>query len=339
MNIDLNELKQDKNLSKDYILNTLTQEEIYSYYIGSSDLHINKVMCSPIREDKKPSFGLFYTDQGKLLWNDFAIGCGDVFDFVSAKTGESNFYNVLKLIEEDLIFKKNNNYEKVLNKVKIIKKETSIVKLGVKIRNWNKDDFDYWQQYNIKLKTLERYRVKPISMMFINKKPVKVNRLAYCYFELKDKKLSYKIYQPFSNYKWFSNNDSSVWQGWSQAKINKGGDVLIITKSLKDVMSIISSTEFNSISLQSESTMPKEKIINLLKRKFKKIYLLYDNDYDKEMNHGQNFAKKIIERYNLTNICISDRLKSKDFSDLVKNKGVQLASDFLKKEINNLKPF
>ena len=108
-----------------------------------------------------------------------------------------------------------------------------------------------------------------------------------------------------------------MWQGWKQ--LPEKGDELIITKSLKDVMSIDSILGIPAVSLQSEGTKPKPHIIQELKNRFKTIYLLYDNDFDKEKNWGQIFAKELYKEFDMINLMIPSEFESKDFSDLVKN--------------------
>jgi hypothetical protein len=341
MSIDINDYKPKLMLTIDLILDNIKEEDIYAYYMGVNEVHINRIMSSPFRKDKNPSFGLYYGKNGRILYNDFAIGGGDIFNFVKLMTGTSGFYNTLVRIANDF---KLGDYlpgkdTKVVenNKTLIIEHEKKSIKLAVTIRKWNQEDKKYWDKFNINIIMLKKYRVKPISMLFINGRPVKVNKLAYCYFETKDGQLTHKIYQPYSKYKWFSDNDSSVWQGWSQANISKGGSALIITKSLKDVMAITSSTGIKAISLQNESAIPKEQVIRILKKKFTDVYIMYDNDYDKKINYGQEFAKKLILQHNISNICIPDKFKSKDFSDLIKNKSIEIAKDFLNEIIK--RPF
>ena len=67
-------------------------------------------------------------------------------------------------------------------------------------------------------------------------------------------------------------------------------------------MSIKSLLNIPSVSLQAEGTTPKPHIIEELKERFETIYVLYDNDYDKEQNWGQLFGNEIADRYNLINL-------------------------------------
>jgi hypothetical protein len=187
-----------------------------------------------------------------------------------------------------------------------------------KSRQWRQHDINFWKQFGITLDILKKYNVEPISHIFINDLIITADKHAYCFIEYKDGQETYKIYQPYNkDYKWLNNHNSSVWQGWEQ--LPQSGEQLIITKSLKDVMSLNSVFGVPSVSLQAEGLRPKKHVMRELHLRFKEIYILYDNDFDKKQNWGQNFAKELAEEFNLINLCIPSVFKSKDFSDLVMN--------------------
>mgnify|MGYP000642765227 CR=1 FL=1 len=196
---------------------------------------------------------------------------------------------------------------------------------------WDKDDKEFWQSYGISLPTLKRYRVKPISHFFINDTPTKCLDIAYAYFENKDDVITYKIYQPKADkkLKWRGNVGYDIWQGWTQ--LPDEGNLLIITKSYKDIMCIDDTCGYNSVSPQSESTHPKEYVVDQLKKRFKKIVVLFDNDFDNPDNPGRLNAIKFCEKYTIPMIEIPSEYESKDFSDLVKNHGVDTAKKVLTK--------
>ena len=62
-------------------------------------------------------------------------------------------------------------------------------------------------------------------------------------------------------------------------------------------------------------------LISELKERFNTIEILYDNDFEKANNPGQEMAEKICDLYGFKNICLPDELKSKDPSDLVNKVG------------------
>lgn len=94
-------------------------------------------------------------------------------------------------------------------------------------------------------------------------------------------------------------------------------------------MSIANTLKIPTVSLQSESIKPKPKIVEELKNRFEYIYLLYDNDYDKEINWGRKFGQNLSDEYDFFQIEIPDNFKSKDFSDLVLNHGRDKAKEIL----------
>ncbi len=73
------------------------------------------------------------------------------------------------------------------------------VELGVKLRQWENYDKEYWTGFNIKKSTLHKFNVFPISHVFYNANAVKTHKYAYVYVEEKDGVVTYKIYQPFEN--------------------------------------------------------------------------------------------------------------------------------------------
>ena len=193
-------------------------------------------------------------------------------------------------------------------------------------------DIQFWLDFGITKKTLIKYNVTPIKYYFINGHIIKTDKYSYAFIEYKDGKETYKIYQPFSeDFKWINNHDESVWQGWEQ--LPEKGEQLIITKSLKDVMSISEVLKIPAVALQSETVKPKDKIVEQLYRRFDDIFILYDNDFDKKINWGQVASKELADYYGFYQIMIQNKWKSKDFSDLVKNHGAIKAYKLWEDEI------
>lgn len=340
--INLNKTKQ--YLSKQEIFKYVDDWNIYNFYIQEPNLTINKAISSPLRSDEKPSFALFVGESTEICFKDFNITAGDCIKFVQLKFG-LNYYEALSKIaidfnfDSDYIVKRNEhtdyNTSESFTSIKLredVLKDLNTYNLGKKSRKWTLKDIAFWNQFGITLTVLEQYNVEPISHIFINDKILKCDDYTYCFIENKDGVQTYKIYQPFNKkYKWLNNHNASVWQGWTQ--LPEKGDYLIITKSLKDVMSIKCVTGLNAVSLQTESAKPKEQIIEELQSRFTNIYILYDNDYDKEENWGRNFGLTMSNCFNTIQLEIPDEFESKDFSDFVKNKGETNAYNWL---MNNL---
>lgn len=319
------------NLEIKDIYNKVSDIDILTFYFN-----ITKLPCiinSPLRQDNHPSFGLYCSYNGKIYYKDFAKKDvkGGMIDLVS------NYYNltfsetIYKIYKEVVTNTKNVNIsysnKSISNKVN----NQKVTNLNVKIREWKDYDFEYWKQYGISYKTLQFCNVFPISNIFKNDNIFTADKYAYVYVEFKDNITSLKIYQPYSKFKWCNNHNSSVWDLWNQ--LPKKGEYLIITSSRKDAMCIWENTLIPSTSLQGEGYPVKSQVIEELKTRFKNIYILYDNDFDKLENYGHNYGKFLSDTYNLNQIEIPLIYLSKDPSDLYKS--LENKNEF-KNIINNL---
>jgi len=342
MNIDLNNHVPKPLINSKVLDQELTDSQIYSFYMNTSDLKLNTAMSSPLRDDPTPSFGFFLNKKSKIIYNDFVTGGGDCYKFVKELFGYSQWFDVYSQIAVDFnldskyICSRNITSDKTKSNIKYDKniqiQKKAKCDIGVTKREWQTHDLEYWNSFNISKPMLIKYRVFPLRYIFLNKRPIAADKHAYVYIETKDRKITHKIYQPFSKFKWITDNDNSVWQGWQQ--LPNRGDVLIITKSLKDVMSIKATTGFNAIALQNEKANPKDVVIEELKVRFDRVFILFDNDYDKSENWGQINGKEISRDYMIKNLLIEKEYKSKDFSDLVANHGKNFAKELLNSKIN-----
>lgn len=343
--INLNKKLVDKDGLKKYV----TDIDVYRLYTNS-DIVLNTSLKSPLRhKDDNPSFSYFLHNETKeIFFKDHSMNVsGDFVRFVQLLF-HINYFEALSKIAID--FNKQYNFivkpmkpqsislKKTFPSRDEILKNASTSHLDKKSRDWKLHDIKYWMEYGIDKDILHKYRVQPLSHIFINGKIINADKYCYCFTEYKDKQETYKIYQPFNNdFKWLSNHNSSVWQGWEQ--LPEKGDELIITKSLKDVMAITNIMDIPCVALQTESIEPKENIVEELRNRFNHIYLLYDNDFDKEINWGFKFSEELSNKFNFKNIYIQDEYKSKDFTDLVKNVGKDIAKDILDDIILSYLPF
>jgi hypothetical protein len=328
--INLNSIVFNELITREDLLKYTTQEEIYSFYLGESVNSLG-VFHSPLREDNIPSFALYFHKNYRdtLMFKDFATNdCGD-FVVLVMKIFNLGYYDALNKIAFDLglssfnleVNKQLKNYTKIIHKEK--------VDLGIKVREWMVKDKIYWSSYGIKKSTLVKFKVFPISHIFYNDVAVKASDLAYAYIEEKDNRISYKIYQPLEAKikKWINNADYTVHQGYME--LPQQGELLIITKSLKDVMSIYDCLGINTVGLQSESVMMKNSVMEEYKRRFKKVICLFDND-----EAGKKLSLNFTNTYGIPHIFVPQLPNVTDFSDLVKHIGVLKAVETFKKIIN-----
>ena len=131
----------------------------------------------------------------------------------------------------------------------------------------------------------------------------------------------YKIYQPFSKKHKFHKVKPYL-QGYDQLKFDK--PYLIICSSLKDAMCLRSFNykKIEVIAPDSENTMIKPYIVQNLKKKYKKIITLFDND-----EAGKKAIHKYKEMYNLDGCSLNN---CKDISDAVKQHTASKVNNSLK---------
>lgn len=313
--------KQVDSITLDYILSKVTEYDIYAKYIGQ--FKIGLIYNSPFRKDRNPSFGIFFSKKtGRLLFKDHGSGdCGDIIKFVSLYTGLTNYNDILQRIVSDLAITNNT----VLKSTKeTIKSEDTVI--GVVRQDFTKTDDEYWNQFSISKKTLKKFNVNSIKYYLCNgivKGIYKDNNPMYTY-KVYDR---FKIYRPYGDKytKWRNNLTEYDIQGYEQ--LPKTGDLLIITKSMKDVMCLYE-MGYNAISPSSESTFIPDDILELLKKRFKRILICFDRDIA-----GVKNMRKISLKTGLNCLLVHKKFNSKDISDAIKNNGFDVIQNWLKKEL------
>lgn len=293
---------------------------------------VPEVINSPLRQDNNPSLGLFINSKTNSLWfKDFGSGERGSLYGLLAKMWNVSKDKVYERILEDMPASASMRK----HGAKVYRKSAG--KVEVRVREWRDYDIAYWDSYGISLPWLKFGEIYPISHIILTKNghsyPIPAEKYAYVYVERKDGIVSFKIYQPYSKeYKWMSKHDSSVWDLWT--KIPEKGDKLIITSSRKDALAIWSNTSIPALSLQGEGYIPKEHVVQQLKDRYNKVYVLYDNDFQSKENHGRMYGKIIAERFNVTQIEIPEKWKSKDPSDVVKNHGREVLRQIIYELVN-----
>lgn len=312
--------QQDTPITLDYILSKVTEYDIYARYIGQ--FKIGFIYNSPFREDKNPSFGIFRSRKsGKLLFKDHGNGeCGDVIKFVELYTGLTNYNDILNRIVTDMSITNN-------TKLKSIKQyESKDTVIGVVRQDWTDVDKQYWSQFGITKETLTKFNVFSIKYylcdgivkgIYKNENPMYAYK-AYDHF---------KIYRPLADKytKWRNNLTPYDIQGYEQ--LPKKGDLLIITKSLKDVMCLYE-MGYTAISPSSESTFLTPDVIDALKRRFKRILICFDRDIP-----GVKNMRKISLKTGLNGFLVHKKWKAKDISDAVKLNGFEVIKNWLKETL------
>lgn len=299
------------------ILSELGEFNILHYYLG-----ISKIPCvikSPYRYDEHPSLGLFSKDGKTIGWTDFALKeGGSLVELLSKCWGESHL-SVINKIREDSSNISSNAIVKVskltshTNNIRSLEKS----EIQCKVRDWEDYDLDYWNSFGITKEWLEYADVYPISHKIIikgDKKYVfKADKLAYAYLEFKEGKQTMKIYQPLNKkgFKWATSTDRSVISLWT--KVPEYEDKICICSSLKDALCLWSNTGIPAIAPQGEGYNISNTAVNELKRRYKEIYILYDND-----EAGLKDSLSLSMSTGFINLTLPKINNTKDISDMYK---------------------
>lgn len=311
------------DITLDWILSRVTEYDIYAHYLGQ--FKVGMIYNSPFRKDKNPSFGIFYSKRTKqLLFKDHGTGdCGNVIKFVSLYTGITNYNDILLDIVDKL--KITSDTKLVSSKQYIASTETVI---GVVRQDFTAEDINYWSQFNIHINTLKKFNVNSIKYYLCNgivKGIYKKENPMYAYKVYNN----FKIYRPLADKytKWRNNLGQYDIQGFKQ--LPKTGNLLIITKSLKDVMCLYE-MGISAISPASESTFIPDDVLDNLKKRFKHILICFDRDIA-----GIKYLRRISLKTGLKPLLVHKKWKSKDISDAIKLNGFENIKNWLYETIKN----
>jgi hypothetical protein len=305
---------------------------------------ITSIPCkiqSPFRTDNNPSFGIYLDDNKHIKFKDFGdSSCkGNLLDLL-CKVWNCSFYQVFNKILEVMQKQEGSDVAIKSKQVRMVtrKEASENTKIQVAVRKWEDYDYEYWESYGVNKQWLHYAKIYPISHKIITKKDpttgktnkyiFPADKYAYVFTEMKDGKLSIKIYQPMNTkgFKWCMSMDASVISLWT--KVPEKGDKIIIASSTKDALCISSQLHIPAIAPQGEGYDISETACKELKRRYKKIFICYDTDAP-----GIADAKKLSKRTGFPYI-VPDLGKSKDFSDYYKS--LENKEDFQKlKELFN----
>ncbi len=333
------------NLTKEYILTKITQEDIFEKYLNIC-VQTDTLFTSPLRKDNKPTCGFKYNPNGKLRLKDFSGHFwGDCFDVLGKKLNvdantKVGFNIVLDNIAQVFNLHKysEGNYTNstIILDENYFKKVKSKSIINIKIRAWNKYDVEYWKKYNINIKTLEFFNVYPCQTVWLNNEvnyTYRANDLAYAYhFGGKD----FKIYFPLRKEIRFLSN-TSILQG-----INKltCGKAVVITKSYKDVIAF-KGYGIEAVAPSSEAHLISKEDYNFLKQRYNFIFSLMDYD-----DTGIKMSRQLEKVYNIRPLYFTDKIwnrkkgisGAKDLTDFTAKFGVIKTRELIYKIYHRFEP-
>ena len=344
-------------LTKTYILERISQEEIMSFYLGIP-VETNKLLKSPLRKDNNPTCAFYYNNQGRLRFRDLSGHFwGDCFDVVakSIQVDSKNkkaFQLILHTIAKDFKIHKYQNNEEVVKYNTITKdyfsktKKKNKLTFKIVFREYNYHDDTYWLQFNINRNILSAGKVYPAREIFISRDGYNFTRIynystkdpAYCYYggkgtyNIDDWKIYYPTRKAKGEQRFHSN--ASFLQG---KHLITGDKIGIVTKAYKDVLS------FRSFGIQAVAPSAESVLLTPLEYSF-----LQDNfdiivscmDYDLA---GIKMANLLKKTYNIQPIMFTNgrfnttNFKVKDFAEYVHKYDVHKTKLLLVEQFNKLK--
>lgn len=302
--------------TQDEILNKISEYQIFCDCLRFKPT-VGKLYNSPLRVDPRPSFGLFYGRNGKLLYKDLGDGdSGNCFKLYSKLEGIT-IPEAMRRISGDI----KPDVKKIANPVRDSKEKD----IAVEEIMFSQESLKWWASFGITLETLNKFKVSEIKSIWVNGEKVaqiRRNKPGYAYF-IYDK---VKTYEPFNNARRFLTNCTSFdLQGWEQLDYSK--DTVIITKSMKDVMTLYE-LGYTAIAVGGEGHNLPDAVITELKSKFKNIVIFFDFD-----NAGVRATRRLSKQQKEFGFIFTSDRKAKDISDYHRSYGREETIKLLSKKV------
>lgn len=306
----------------------LDEVRIYNQYLHEHVSDSGGTYLSPFRKERSPSFSIFRSNRsGKLVWKDHALGTtGDVLDLIMQLEGIDTV-EAIRLAEGDHLGGRSHNTGSRSHKK--TKKRDLIIP---KPEPWSGDAVEFWDNFGVTLPTLQEYNVVPIKKYHYKGAWLPCAGRSFAFvFPQRGGDVDYytKIYQPENpdkRYKWMSCCPPFVYQGYDQLEYNT--DLIIITKSLKDVM-VLRELGYDSVAPQAETANLYPQFVNHLRKKYDYIIVMYDND-----DTGRENAKNTVDVFKGLLRMELPKHMAKDISDFAKEYGMYEAQDIIEELVN-----
>lgn len=310
-------------VTKQYILNKYSQEEIFAYYLHY--IPDKKLHKSQIRIDNNPTVGFFKSNDDTIVYHDFATGQGfDCIGYVQEMYHITYHQALLQIAKDFNITKSNIVNTRHINYIPKFESKGP-ANIRVKIKDFTEPELKWWKGFGISYKTLKKFHVYSCENVFLNDNLFTTNsKLTFGYYggKVNNIELWRIYYSQRKEYRFLTNWPSKKIQGFDQ--LPKYGDILVITKSMKDVMSMYE-LGITACAPNSETQFISDSVLNQLKERFKHIIVMFDNDKAGLLN----MAKLRHLHSDLDYFCIPKKY-AKDFTDTYKKYGKVKMIEFIK---------
>ena len=323
----------EPKITKEFLLSKNNEETYMTYYLG---IPVQKgLFKSPLRSDNHVTCSFFKGKSGTLYFKDFANGECLNFEGVVMKKFNCSYHDALKIIAKDFGYTNSTVIKKQAIKIQPKFEGDKQTFIQSELKEFSESELKWWGSFGITKDILNKFKVYSCKTVFLNgniyAQSAQHSPIYGYYFGKKENIEQWRIYMPKrKEFRFIGNVSNKTIQGYKQ--LPKSGKILVITKSMKDVMTLYS-FGIPAIAPNSETQFISEKVFDELKQRFKHIILLYDNDLT-----GIKFTNKIRKRFPELKVSIIPRnTGAKDISDYYHMYGKEKTLDFIKEGIKYLK--
>lgn len=272
------------------ILERVDEYTLYCHYLG---YHLTLGSIYPVPDglrqsngmtaDGHPSFSVFEKKKRgnvptEFLWKDHGGKgySGDIFELVKRMNGYESKYQAIQRIASEFGFGAP-WIKPVESLITLPKKTKENVDIAVISKVWTTRDLLYFDRGCITQKILMAYDVSVVRGYFttLNQRtPFTPKGMMFAYYVMG----KYQLYSPYAKdkyQKFFNDWTELCVPGFTQLQFNS--DTVIITKSYKDVM-LLRAFGYEAIAVRGEGILLLPECIAFLKRKYKRVLVLFDND-------------------------------------------------------------
>ena len=320
-------------LTKETILDRITEYDVYRYYFGNFEL--NEVTTNHLRGEHAPSiiigdkFGkLIHKDLGDFYWR------GDCFNLVQ-QIHRCDYPTALRIVDKD--FNLGINEGKDVQKSDVIRwmqpKETIIKPapfFQVVERRPNNDELRYWNEYFLDIEDVKKAEIYFPKSIYRNRQKLYLgNLLTFCYWyeELR----VWKLYRPHAP-KRMKDTPVNQWK-WDTGKIPfdycdnlkniKSCHYAFLTKSRKDRAFLIKTLGIDCVAdVQAEDpSCINDVTIETFKKNSQVQVTVFDGD-----KNGKESSWWLTNNHGFKHCNVPDHLLSEgitDFADMGKKYGME----------------
>ena len=288
------------NIKEEILSRTNKGLDVFCFYMPI-DFVPKRNFRNPLYDDRRASCNIYLDNKSSCYrMKDFGNDAysGDCFWFAATMLGldvRKDFVKVLETINRDLQLnicierKEHSNPHTMMMKPckpPLVQPPNQLKKIEGKKwyklieQSFNVKELDYWEQYGIDTKTLQRFHVKSLARYESVSNQGKPFTLGSTH---EDPMFAYsmgkfvKVYRPKSKLRFLYGGEKVNDYVFGFQQLPSKGDVVFITGGEKDVLSL-SAHGFNAICFNSETAQIPENIIEGLQLRFRHIIILYDSD-------------------------------------------------------------